>query len=126
MILVDSSVWIDFFRGTVTPQVDALDRLCCRIRHAVVMSPLMFCSLPDGLREGDSERCEAIEYGDTDVNFRDLTVEVPCRQALTEKFDAMHFRLDTASSMITAPSFPDGPTEMPTDPQSFIAGDGPR
>lgn len=27
MILVDSSVWIDFFRGTVTPQVDALDRL---------------------------------------------------------------------------------------------------
>ena len=27
MILVDSSVWIDFFRGTVTPQVDVLDRL---------------------------------------------------------------------------------------------------
>lgn len=27
MILVDSSVWIDFFRGVTTPQVDALDRL---------------------------------------------------------------------------------------------------
>ncbi|MEE8658514.1 Ribonuclease/mRNA interferase VapC, contains PIN domain [Acetobacteraceae bacterium EV16G] len=27
MILVDSSVWIDFFRGTATPQVDILDRL---------------------------------------------------------------------------------------------------
>ena len=27
MILVDSSVWIDFFRGASTPQVDALDRL---------------------------------------------------------------------------------------------------
>ncbi|MEY4909762.1 MAG: hypothetical protein RL260_3480 [Pseudomonadota bacterium] len=27
MILVDSSVWIDFFRGVATPQVDALDRL---------------------------------------------------------------------------------------------------
>ncbi len=27
MILVDSSVWIDFFRGVTTPQVDMLDRL---------------------------------------------------------------------------------------------------
>ena len=27
MILVDSSVWIDFFRGTATPQTERLDRL---------------------------------------------------------------------------------------------------
>lgn len=27
MILVDSSVWIDYFRGTSTPQTDALDAL---------------------------------------------------------------------------------------------------
>ena len=27
MILVDSSVWIDYFRGTVTPQTDRLDAL---------------------------------------------------------------------------------------------------
>ena len=27
MILVDSSVWIDYFRGTVTPQSDRLDSL---------------------------------------------------------------------------------------------------
>ncbi|MGA2083405.1 MAG: PIN domain nuclease [Holophaga sp.] len=27
MILVDSSVWIDFFRGTPTPQVELLDAL---------------------------------------------------------------------------------------------------
>ena len=27
MILVDSSVWIDFFRGATTPQVEALDSL---------------------------------------------------------------------------------------------------
>ena len=27
MILVDSSVWIDYFRGTVTPQSDRLDTL---------------------------------------------------------------------------------------------------
>lgn len=27
MILVDSSVWIDFFRGTATPQTECLDRV---------------------------------------------------------------------------------------------------
>lgn len=27
MILVDSSVWIDYFRGTPTPQADMLDKL---------------------------------------------------------------------------------------------------
>jgi predicted nucleic acid-binding protein len=27
VILVDSSVWIDFFRGTITPQTDRLDEL---------------------------------------------------------------------------------------------------
>ena len=27
MILVDSSVWIDYFRGTITPQTDKLDQL---------------------------------------------------------------------------------------------------
>lgn len=27
MIVVDSSVWIDYFRGTVTPQTDTLDSL---------------------------------------------------------------------------------------------------
>ena len=30
MILVDSSVWIDYFRGTVTPQTDRLDELLGR------------------------------------------------------------------------------------------------
>lgn len=30
MILVDSSVWIDFFRGTVTPETERLDALLGR------------------------------------------------------------------------------------------------
>ena len=30
MVLVDSSVWIDFFRGTVTPQSERLDQLLGR------------------------------------------------------------------------------------------------
>jgi predicted nucleic acid-binding protein len=30
LILVDSSVWIDYFRGTMTPQTDSLDNLLGR------------------------------------------------------------------------------------------------
>jgi predicted nucleic acid-binding protein len=35
VILVDSSVWIDYFRGTVTPESDRLDRLLGNERLAV-------------------------------------------------------------------------------------------
>lgn len=35
MILVDTSVWIDFFRGTATPQVERLDALLSQERIAV-------------------------------------------------------------------------------------------
>jgi predicted nucleic acid-binding protein len=35
MILVDSSVWIDYFRSSDTPQVELLDSLCGRTPMAV-------------------------------------------------------------------------------------------
>ncbi|HLA35704.1 MAG TPA: PIN domain nuclease [Rhodocyclaceae bacterium] len=35
MILVDSSVWIDYFRGVETPQVELLDRMLGRTPLAV-------------------------------------------------------------------------------------------
>lgn len=35
MILVDSSVWIDFFRGNATPQVDRLDALLGKVEVLV-------------------------------------------------------------------------------------------
>lgn len=35
MILVDSSVWIDYFRGTQTPEVELLDGMFGRARLAV-------------------------------------------------------------------------------------------
>ena len=35
MILVDSSVWIDYFRGTATPQADRLDELLGAVPLAV-------------------------------------------------------------------------------------------
>lgn len=35
MILVDSSVWVDYFRGTATPQADRLDELLGTVPVAV-------------------------------------------------------------------------------------------
>lgn len=34
--------------------------------------------------DGRAERGEAVQDGDTDLEFCDLTVEVPCAQALAE------------------------------------------
>ena len=46
MILVDSSVWIDYFRGTVTPQTDRLDALLGH--EPVVIGDLMLAEVLQG------------------------------------------------------------------------------
>lgn len=61
--------------------------------------------------EWDSERGELIEDRDTHEELRDLTIKVSRREALTEQFDAVHFRLDAASAVIPAPASPDRPPE---------------
>jgi len=84
MILVDSSVWIDFFRGTVTPQVDALDRLLGE--ELVTIGDLMMTEVLQGFAsERDFNKArrmlgalELVEIGGRDVMieaaryFRDL------------------------------------------------------
>ncbi|KXV70124.1 twitching motility protein PilT [Acetobacter cerevisiae] len=84
MILVDSSVWIDFFRGTVTPQVDALDRLLGE--ELVVIGDLMMTEVLQGFAsERDFNKArrllgalDLVEIGGRDVMieaaryFRDL------------------------------------------------------
>ena len=43
MILVDSSVWVDYLRGTPTPQADKLDALLgTGSAHLVKVAPLVF------------------------------------------------------------------------------------
>ena len=49
MILVDSSVWIDFFRGTATPQVETLDSLLGSTRLAV--GDLIMAEVLQGVRD---------------------------------------------------------------------------
>ena len=51
MILVDSSVWIDYFRGTVTAQTDQLDRLLGR--EPLAIGDLILAEVLQGF---DSER----------------------------------------------------------------------
>ncbi|MGF1278057.1 type II toxin-antitoxin system VapC family toxin [Acetobacter pasteurianus] len=84
MILVDSSVWIDFFRGTVTPQVDALDRLLGE--ELVAIGDLMMTEILQGFAsERDFNKArrmlgalDLVEIGGRDVMieaaryFRDL------------------------------------------------------
>ena len=84
MILVDSSVWIDFFRGKDTPQVERLDVLFAQERIAV--GDLIVTEVLQGFRsERDFNQArktleifEFVDLGGSDIavkaakNFRTL------------------------------------------------------
>ena len=84
MILVDSSVWIDFFRGNPTPQVERLDVLLAEER--IVVGDLVMTEVLQGFRtERDFNQArktldtfDFVELGGFDValqaakNFRAL------------------------------------------------------
>lgn len=59
MILVDSSVWIDYFRGAETPQTDRLDDLLTR--EPLAVGDLMVAEVLQGFaRERDFERARRL------------------------------------------------------------------
>ena len=49
MVLVDSSVWIDYFNGAVTPETDTLDTLLGR--DLVLMGDLILTEVLQGFRD---------------------------------------------------------------------------
>lgn len=49
MVLVDSSVWIDYFDGAATPQTDELDRLLGR--DVVLLGDLVLTEVLQGFRD---------------------------------------------------------------------------
>jgi predicted nucleic acid-binding protein len=55
-ILVDTSVWIDFFRGNRTPQVKRLKE--CLGREEIVLGDLILAELLQGVRDDEAERIE--------------------------------------------------------------------
>ena len=76
MILVDSSVWIDFFRGIGTPQVERLDSLLAQERIAV--GDLIMTEVLQGVRsERDFNQArktldtfEFVELGGFDISIQ--------------------------------------------------------
>jgi predicted nucleic acid-binding protein len=84
VILVDSSVWIDFFRGTVTPQTERLDALLGA--EPVVVGDLVLAEVLQGFSsERDFNRArqlltalDVVELGGQEIaiqaarNFRTL------------------------------------------------------
>lgn len=67
MVLVDTSVWIDYFRGTETPQVFLLDGILGRDR--IIIGDLIITELMQGFRykkelAAISEIVNLLEYKD--------------------------------------------------------------
>lgn len=58
MILVDSCVWIDLFRGDLSPQVKFLKNLSLTLSHEVCLSHIIFFEVLRGIRS-DRERRRA-------------------------------------------------------------------
>lgn len=50
MILVDSSVWIDYFRGSITPQTEKLDRLLGK--EPLAIGDLILTEVLQGFTDG--------------------------------------------------------------------------
>ena len=76
------------------------------------------------LSDRDAERCVAVEHGDTDLELRDLTVEVPCHEALPQQLHTMHLRLDAAPAVVSAPSPPEGASQIFRGAQGLVSGHG--
>ena len=51
---------------------------------------------------GNAKRGEPVKDRSTDLDFRDLPIEVTRREALTEQFKTMHFRLNATSAVISS------------------------
>ena len=84
MILVDSTVWIDYFKGTITPQTEVLDKILGR--EPIAIGDLILTEVLQGFaedREFDKARVmltslEVVELGGEEMaiqaarNFRVL------------------------------------------------------
>lgn len=59
----------------------------------------------------------AVQGGDADLEFSDMTVEVPCHEPLIQQFSAAHLRLDAAPAVIADPSSTERAVQIFRDPQ---------
>lgn len=76
MILVDSSVWIDFFRGARSPQAERLDGLLGTTR--IVVGDLILAEVLQGIqdeREFQQVRKTLDSFYQVDIVGRDIAVQ---------------------------------------------------
>jgi predicted nucleic acid-binding protein len=61
MILVDTTVWIDYFNGRLTPHTDTLDRLLGQ--QMIIVGDLVLAELLQGFRKDDEfgQVCQALQ-----------------------------------------------------------------
>ena len=75
MILVDSSVWIDFFRGTTTPQVELLDALLGT--EPLAVGDLILAEVLQGFHsDRDSNQARQLLLTFEMVNIVDLQIAI--------------------------------------------------
>lgn len=68
--------------------------------------PLPQTDLCHGLCDRYAKGGVVVEDSDTDLDLRDLPVEVPGHEALTHQFYTMHLGFDAASAVVSTPSSP--------------------
>ena len=78
MVLVDTSVWIDYFRGTDTPQTRKLDHLLGE--EPIIMGDLILAELLQGFKT-DREVVNARKMTDL-LEHRDLAGKEVCLKAV--------------------------------------------
>ena len=98
-------------RNEILPCGCGFVKLCSTYRLQSEV-PLPRTDLSCRLRDGYAERGVAVQDGDADLEFGNLAVEVPRHEPLTQQFDTMHLRFDAASSVVSAPSSPQGTAEV--------------
>ena len=69
----------------------------------------------------DAEYGAAVQRGETDLKLGDLSVEVPCHEALPQQSHTMHLRFDSAVTVVSAPSSPESTTEVFRCPPRFVS-----
>lgn len=110
--------WVRLFLFTLASASSAFiaattfgrSRHCCSNWLKTRLSPPQ-TNLSLGFRDRCAERGETVQDGNAHLELRDLTVEVPGGQALTQQLNAVHLGLCAASAMIPAPSSPDRATD---------------
>ena len=74
--------------------------------------PLLQTDLAYWLSDGYTKSDVRVEYGDTDPDLCDLTIEVPLHQRLAQQFHTVHFGFDATPAVISAPTSPKRPAQI--------------